>query len=396
MMHRTMAFSGLVVLGLLLLAVAPAQSRTWTVELDGSGDFTQIQAAVDAASDGDEIRIGTGRFDHYQTIVDNGHTWDIHVFVPDGLEVSFFGSGVGQTIIGPSNPESHNEYTYGFAAIHDVDLAFRDLTIENCNHRMIGMVSGALRVERCSFSYVGTPGTDTIAIDGGFSDGAEIRDCEFLGVAEGVATISSVGGVTIERCRFECGLGVYAWTSGSSEVTVFDSEFDCDNIGIAFLSGAGGTIEQCRLENCILELTDTAEVTVIGSVVYRNDGGVAVLLSNNEPVIITNNVFESNGMLMRLGSYGLGTIRENHFVCSNDGYWIYCPYHPTFQQDIDLSGNYWGTTNIEEIAEGIWDCQDDDHAYHCVIFEPIADGPVSVEQKSWGSVKGLFESGGEE
>ena len=34
--------------------------RTWVVELDGSGDFTVIQDAVDAAADGDTIFIGPG------------------------------------------------------------------------------------------------------------------------------------------------------------------------------------------------------------------------------------------------------------------------------------------------------------------------------------------------
>ena len=45
-----------VAIGLLVLAVASsAHGRTWHVEKDGSGDFTVIQDAVDAAADGDVI-----------------------------------------------------------------------------------------------------------------------------------------------------------------------------------------------------------------------------------------------------------------------------------------------------------------------------------------------------
>ncbi len=37
-------------LGCLLLGSAPANGRTWRVARDGSGDFTRIQPAIDAAS----------------------------------------------------------------------------------------------------------------------------------------------------------------------------------------------------------------------------------------------------------------------------------------------------------------------------------------------------------
>jgi len=35
------------------------------VEKDGTGDFTIIQDAIDAAGDGDTIQIGAGRFNDY-------------------------------------------------------------------------------------------------------------------------------------------------------------------------------------------------------------------------------------------------------------------------------------------------------------------------------------------
>ncbi len=47
----------------LLFSVAPALAEDWTVEMDGTGDFDSIQAAVGAASDGDVILIGPGTCD---------------------------------------------------------------------------------------------------------------------------------------------------------------------------------------------------------------------------------------------------------------------------------------------------------------------------------------------
>ena len=80
----------------------------------------------------------------------------------------------------------------------------------------------------------------------------------------------------------------------------------------------------------------------------------------------------------------------DHFLQTGDGYTIECDEGTYWHSDLDLSGNYWGTTDIEEIAEGIYDCEDSDDTYHCVIFEPLAD-IVAVELRTWSAVKGLFE-----
>ena len=45
---------------LTLLFLSPAFSDTITVRQDGTGDYDSIQAAVDAAQDGDVISLGPG------------------------------------------------------------------------------------------------------------------------------------------------------------------------------------------------------------------------------------------------------------------------------------------------------------------------------------------------
>ena len=52
---------GAVLLGLTVSAV---QADTWTVDDDGKADFNNIQAAVDAASDGDTINVAPGTYTH--------------------------------------------------------------------------------------------------------------------------------------------------------------------------------------------------------------------------------------------------------------------------------------------------------------------------------------------
>ena len=55
--------------------------RTWVVELDGSGDFTVIQDAVDAAADGDTIFIGPGHHTAWFRSVSTAlmTPWSMHI-----------------------------------------------------------------------------------------------------------------------------------------------------------------------------------------------------------------------------------------------------------------------------------------------------------------------------
>ncbi|MHC4945437.1 MAG: hypothetical protein ACYTG7_20690 [Planctomycetota bacterium] len=60
-MHRAIIFS--IAMIALFAAGDPAQGATYLVKPDGTGDFPVIQAAVDAAADGDEILLADGVFE---------------------------------------------------------------------------------------------------------------------------------------------------------------------------------------------------------------------------------------------------------------------------------------------------------------------------------------------
>ena len=61
--RRALAIMALAAAAMLVVgAGVGAAATTWTVDDDGGADFTKIQDAVDAASDGDTIRVGAGTY----------------------------------------------------------------------------------------------------------------------------------------------------------------------------------------------------------------------------------------------------------------------------------------------------------------------------------------------
>jgi len=73
--------SRIAMIALCLCLAASAQSATWHVEKDGSGDFEVIQDAVDAAAPGDVIMVGPGRYEEFQVWNNGNQDWHIYVLV---------------------------------------------------------------------------------------------------------------------------------------------------------------------------------------------------------------------------------------------------------------------------------------------------------------------------
>lgn len=61
---------------------------------------------------------------------------------------------------------------------------------------------------------------------------------------------------------------------------------------------------------------------------------------------------------------------------------------------VDATMNWWGTTDPDEIAAGIWDAEDDPNVGCYVVFDPwcIVPGcdPTAAEPASWGAIKAMY------
>jgi len=58
--------------------------------------------------------------------------------------------------------------------------------------------------------------------------------------------------------------------------------------------------------------------------------------------------------------------------------------------EIDLTNNYWGTTDPAQIAEWIHDANDDPQVTGVVLFEPFAEQSVPTAKSSIGRLKSRY------
>jgi hypothetical protein len=393
------------VIGLLAGTATSATARTWHVERDGSGDFVVIQDAVDAASPGDTIEIGPGRFDEWEALP--GYP-EAPVYVLVEKDLTFQGAGMGQTLIGPDDVNDHppeQYYTMGFRIWgNGIHCAIRDLTIENLRWRGLDMNRGRLEIDRCEFR-----GCIESGLFGLFSSGGWIRDSSFHDIGTwgrtqgiGVNFFTPSVGVEVARCSFTNinGGGLGAWWSGCQDIDVVNCQFEHGIIGASFIDGASGSIKQCTfndfsnygiaLDGCGAVVVEDNTITQIGDFASV---GIMVAYTADSLTMRRNIVVSDTWVLNIFARIQSGEIRDNHFIREEENsWWVFTEdYFPLPEPlIINLEHNYWGTTDTALLDQWIYDGNDNEDVDLFVDYLPLADGPVQTESTTWGAVKSLF------
>jgi hypothetical protein len=372
-----------------------AAGRTWMVRQDGSGDFHVIQNAVDAASDGDVIDIGPGRWDDYQLIwYDGAPAWDAYVFI-DGKSLTLQGAGTDQTILGPEDEDFHpwpGRHVFIVMGINCGELKIFDMTLEHSPWEIVGYSAWNQRFEmaRCVVRE-GNRGVIVACPSGG-----SVTDSEFIDLDDyGVHTTNPTNEFLVRNCTFS---NVYVAAGADwspSHLDVLDCEMEGGVGGVGFFGGATGSVTNCTMRNSInygIAISDPGAVTITDNVIEQTTGW-GMSLGDADQAVITNNVIrtETGGCLflpypcdsMVFASNDLDR-GDGDFVRTSD-YWPYTP--PVY---FHLENNYWGTTDADEIQAHIIDGHVQDRVNMFVIFEPFAGGPVPTEIRSWSTVKELF------
>ncbi len=393
----------LLTLGALVVLVSLAPAATWTVERDGTGDFTVIQEAVDVAADGDTIRIGPGRFDEMRLVTSIGWTDSVCVLVTQE-ELTIIGSGP-ETVIGTARE-------------WDLEQGRRKGIVASDywgNERVL--VEG-IRVENMR------DGIYTAYEDGPGS--VKIRDCEFAGNRTTLWMLDHGGDLSVSECRFESvarnGSHINAWQH--ARINVSDCDLECPwylnqwpqngmslwGVGLADIErcrfsymatawvitmGTRAVFRSCEFENLRIDagyVSIASDATIIDCT-YR-DVEVAVLSTEQTGRITMRNCdiqsVEDTSILGR--SYGYASITGCNLAAGERGaVWIGERWEGCGEtRTLDFTDNWWGTADRDSIASLIRDHLDDEDRCYIVDFEPFREEVAPTQVINLGDVKSLF------
>ncbi len=402
---RIQTFS--VIAGAALIIASPVSARTWYVERDGSGDFILIQDAVDAASPGDVIQLGPGRFDEWYLPPNYPNN---PTFVNVTKDLTFVGSGMGETLIGPESVLDFpwNSSASGFMVFPQSpcqQLILSDLTVENIMRNGVYLAHGRIEMDRCEIRGCVWAGVDAQASLGGW-----VRDCSFHDNGywgefhcEALYFYQPSIGVLVENCDFESnfGVGIGVYWSGCVGIDIRNCRINRGANGIVFASGASGSIRNCNISDQYLRgiyLSRSGSIVLEDNdieVIQDSPIQVGVVVGTSaENLIMRNNVVISNGYVLWFDArVRAGDISQNHFLrASETAWWVSTgDYYPlTEPRIINLENNYWGTTDTALIDQWIYDGNDNENVDVFIDYLPLADGPVQTESTTWGAVKTLF------
>ncbi len=370
------------ILFLVLLPFGGAEGRTWLVEKDGTGDFTIIQDALDAASDGDTILIGPGRFDEYRLYHYPGGDWNCFMNI-DNSDLTIIGSGVQETIVGPDVEMWGEEYlngglmqVYHYSGVLTVEgiqfentwtgvyiaanfgISFRNLQTEHTKYGMF--IFGHGSISDCNLNDFANIGLDVHAP----AENLVVENCDITG-RRGLS-LQNIDNIVLNNCRLDCYTGgTVEWCTGG----IYNSVIEAEISGLSHFGSFEFTIRGNSLTGGIqsLYLGDSPENVIVEDNLINGGDYYALLLESYSPRIKNNDILRGNGYAVSLDVY-------NQAESIN----------------VDLTDNYWGTTDPEEIAAGIFDGHDDSDINAFVLFDPFAPGSVPTERLTFDGLKALF------
>ena len=364
-------------------------ARSWRVEQDGTGAFTTIQPAVDAAASGDTILIGPGRYQDMQSVVIGGYNTQIVVHSLPEKSLTYIGAGADRVTIGP---EAYCPISYGPCGIFH---------------------SGRQRIVVRDIEFINL----YMGISSYFD--VEVEDCTFTGNNAGVSLCASTGFIdgSINNCLFDDGQdlhgGIVVWSGGNVIVDgcVFrDADFsfngtlnaqvrNCEIYGRAggFYHSNGefvnNTVELATSPGATaVYITDACQVAIVGNEISGGWYNICASGTNVTIDLVDNILLGAKDFTIKCTSYASISGHGNHILLGDGHFAVrlfaYGNAHPA---SVDLRNNYWGTDDPEQIAAWIMDGNDDPFVDMVVDYLPFSDVPLPAEATTWSDLKALYK-----
>jgi hypothetical protein len=383
------------VLVMLFLSANLAAAATITVQKDGTGDFTILQEALNAANDGDTILVGPGEFTEMSWVRLPGWSWDIQTCgYAEANDLTIIGSGMDQTFIGAPMYIGDNS-TFSPNALVQTNgsgLTLQDLSVRNSYTGVY--VIGTVMMDRCLVdnNSIGTFWSATGS--GGWIVDSVIQSA--LGFSPTGLWVKTNGGgadISMQGCRSE---GVETIISGIDEMTIVNSDFSDEIVGISIYDNAKVYMNNCEVSN----MSKYGVKFSLGSDGYCEiqnsdiSGGFAALDTGNPA---SQGRFVVYGSRLEGGSQAVLYARNRPGPCVIIGSELIKGTGPVVQCDPtyvtvthDMRNNDWGTNSEAEIQSWIIDHNDDPNIPATVLYSPFDGQPVSTESTTWGDLKALF------
>ena len=249
-------------------------ARTLVVALDGTGQYTSIQAAVDAAHKGDVVHIKAGAYPENVTI----HSKDRVRIVGDGPgKVTILGRDlvgsfhIGKWPYGASNIEisgltirEHGGLAMGI--FNGKGIVLRDVLV---NGKLFGQQVAGVRIERCSLG-----GSETTGVQ--FADSQAVLAENFIHDNDHGVTVAGKSEVRLER----------------------------------------NVITRSLFEGVVV--TDQARAVLVSNTIVKNGGGDAFLGASQSEA--TGNIIGLNTAGVTIAASARADLSHNAFYNSQDDY----------------------------------------------------------------------------
>lgn len=382
---------------LLVLFAVASSAATWHVAKDGSGDFSVIQDAIDAASPGDVIRIHAGRYDD---LIEGYDVWgngtviaDVHVAITkDNLTLQ--GDDSSTTMIGPaeypsSPPPNYIGITVTITQANS--LTIRNIAVENVRYGMY-VACPACNITDCRFEGMNVDGVRLFT-----SSSCNIDNCDFVNCFTSIVSFYPTANLNITNSLFrlaDLGISIGCACVDSDNVSIDNCQFFGGGGAINFQQGTNGVIanvsaSQYNTYGVGLSLGGFAQIFD-----STFEGGLKAIISEGAGVECEGCSFIGQTyQTVYVSNEGVSSFADCEII-NGGGYSVYCDYNGTADCHLDITNCYWGTDDEDQIAAWIWDSNDDPDLCCEVDFVPFQGG-VAVDNQTWSEVKGLFRTGDE-
>ncbi|RKZ15972.1 hypothetical protein DRQ53_07595 [bacterium] len=365
-----------------------AWGATIRVAADGTGDYTSLFDGIDAAQDGDTVSIAPGEYTEPQWTNPSG----LFAFEAMGIvwasNVTVIGDDRDAVRIGPatSPPVLQGDDIWGLGAANGAGgVIFESMTLRNLSQAIFDGDS-APTIRDCRFV-----GNDLGVSQFGLGR-FDIRDCEFVDNIQGIVAFNGFGAreVYIADCTFVDQVDeAIQIQSPTSEVA--NCQITGGKIGIS--TALGGQL--------LLHGTTISNASFYG--IYIGDGAAASIYTCIFDGAMQYSAFVEGSIIARDVLFGGGSVETLHFgapflvdmfgnhILNAGALSVYAGGSQFEPRTIDLSSNWWGTSDLDQIEEWIHHAPDDPTGNGLTVdYVPIYLGPVPVDESSVGALKSSF------